>query len=91
MTDSSAASAAEVRTDAARFSGLSGEGAVQQSAKLLSISTQRPPEREDSYYINIRKDSARAQQAARDWDWKRDRERDGPSTRQLQDGVEGNA
>lgn len=37
--DSSAASAAEVQMDSARFSGLSWAGAARRSAELLSIST----------------------------------------------------
>ncbi len=46
-------------------------------------------EREVSYYINIGRDSARAEQSAKDWAVEV-RQRERPSTRQLQDGVEGN-
>lgn len=46
-------------------------------------------EREVSYYINIGRDSARAQQSAKDQAVEV-RQREGPSTRQLQDRVEGN-
>lgn len=66
-----APAASAVKMKSAQFSGVSRVVVVQPSATLFSVYQHRlsgssAMEREVSYYINIQRDSARAEQSAKD-------------------------